>query len=216
MGRVRAYIAASLDGFIAGPRDDIDWLEAPRPPWAPMASGPWSEHPDDAVGYETFIADVGAILMGRRTYDVASGLDIDWPYGDLPVIVATGRPVSDAPATVRPASAPIANLVAEAKDAAGDQDVYIDGGSVIRQALDEGLIDELIVTLHPTVLGAGHPLFAGAEHRHHITVTEVRRYGDGMVQLTLVPAREPRDESPVPEGGGPAADAVAEPPLGLA
>ncbi|MFN3865186.1 MAG: dihydrofolate reductase family protein [Demequina sp.] len=216
MGRVRAYIASSLDGFIAGPRDEIDWLEAPRPVWAPMATGVWAQHSADALGYDAFIAEVGAMLMGRRTYDVVSAFDVDWPYGDLPIIVATGRPLEVAPPTVRPGSAPIANLVAEARDAAGDKDVYIDGGSVIRQALDAGLIDEMTVTVHPTVLGAGRPLFAGAERRHHITVTDVRRYGDGMVQLTLVPAREPRDESPVPEGGGPAADAGGQPPLGLA
>ncbi|MFW7415710.1 dihydrofolate reductase family protein [Demequina sp. SO4-18] len=216
MGRVRAYIASSLDGFIAGPHDDIGWLEAARPEWAPMASGSWADHADDAVSYEAFMTDVGAMLMGRRTFDVVSHFDIDWPYGDLPIIVATGRPLDIAPPTVRPASAPIANLIAEARDAAGDKDVYVDGGSIIRQGLDEGLIDEMIVTIHPTVIGSGRSLFAGAEHRHHITVADVRRYGDGMVQLTLVPAREPRDESPVPDGGGPAADAGAEPPLGLA
>lgn len=213
---MRAYIASSIDGFIAGPRDDIDWLEAPRPAWAPMAAGPWGDHPADALGYDGFIADVGAMLMGRRSYDVVAGMGVEWPYGDLPIIVATGRPLGGAPATVTTASAPIANLVSEAQNAAGGKDVYIDGGSIIRQALDAELIDELIVTLHPTVLGSGHPLFAGAEHRHHITVTDVRRYGDGMVQVTLVPAREPRDESPVPADGGPAPDAGDEPPLGLA
>lgn len=213
---MRAYIASSIDGFIAGPHDDIAWLEAPRPAWAPMASGRWAEQPADALTYDEFFADVGAMLMGRRSYDVVAGLGVEWPYGDVPIIVATGRPLERPQPTVRTASAPIANLVAEARDAAGGKDVYIDGGSVIRQALDGGLIDELAVTLHPTVLGAGHPLFAGAESRHHITVTDVRRYGDGMVQLTMKPAREPRDESPVPVDGGPAADAGAEPPLGLA
>lgn len=216
MGRVRAYIASSIDGFIAGPHDELDWLEAPRPTWAPMAGGAWKSHPADALGYEDFFADVGAMLMGRRTYDVVSRLDIDWPYGETPILVATERPLDGAPPSVRAASGPIANLVAEALEAANGDDVYIDGGSMIRQALDEGLIDELIVTLHPTVLGAGRPLFAGSDRRHHITVTDVRRYGDGMVQLTMTPATAPRDESPVPDGGGPATDAGGEPPLGLA
>lgn len=215
MGRVRVFIASSIDGFIAGPHDDIAWLEAPRPPWAPMASGSWAGAPDDALGFEGFMADVGAILMGRRTFDVVSAMGGDWLYGDTPMLVATGRPLDGAPATVTSASAPIANLIDEALALAGGKDVYVDGGTMVRQALDAQLIDEMIVTLHPTVLGAGHPLFAGAEQRHHITVTDVRRYGDGMVQLTLVPAREPRDERPVPEGGGPA-DAGAELPNGLA
>jgi dihydrofolate reductase len=215
MGRVRVYIASSLDGFIAAPHDDIAWLEAPRPPWAPMADGPWANAAGDALGFDEFMADVGAMLMGRRTFDVVSTMAGAWPYGDTPILVATGRPLDGAPSTVTGASAPIANLIDEARALAQGRDVYVDGGSIIRQALDAGLIDEMVVTQHPTVLGSGHALFAGAEHRHHITVTDVRRYGDGMVQLTLVPAREPRDESPVPEGGGPA-DAGAEPPYGLA
>ena len=215
MGKVRVFIASSIDGFIAGPHDDIAWLEAPRPPWAPMASGRWADAPGDAATYDDFAADVGAILMGRRTFDVVSSMGGDWPYGETPVLVATGRPLEGAPATVRSASAPIANLVDEARALAAGKDVYVDGGSVVRQALDAELIDQAIVTLHPTVLGAGHPLFAGAEQRHHITITDVRRYGDGMVQLTMEPARRPRDERPVPEGGGPA-DAEAELPNGLA
>ncbi|GIG55505.1 dihydrofolate reductase family protein [Demequina activiva] len=215
MGKVRVFIASSIDGFIAGPHDDIAWLEAARPPWAPMASGRWADSPTDALGFDTFMADVGAILMGRRTFDVVSAMGGDWPYGDTPMLVATGRPLEGAPATVTGASAPIANLVDEATRIAGGKDIYVDGGSVVRQALDAELIDEMVVTVHPTVLGAGHALFAGAQSRHHITVADVRRYGDGMVQLTLVPAREPRDERPVPDDGGPA-DADGELPNGLA
>ncbi|WP_144276184.1 dihydrofolate reductase family protein [Demequina sp. NBRC 110053] len=215
MGRIRVFIASSLDGFIAGPHDDIAWLEAPRPEWAPMAGGAWASAPSDALDFDGFMADVGAMLMGRGTYDVVRAMGGSWPYGDTPILVATGRPLTDAPPTVTVASAPIANLIEEARTLAEGKDVYVDGGSIIRQALDADLIDEMTVTLHPTVLGAGHALFAGAEHRRHITVTDVRRYGDGMVQLTLVPAREPRDARPVPEDGGPA-EAPVEPPKGLA
>ncbi|GMA34168.1 dihydrofolate reductase family protein [Demequina litorisediminis] len=159
MSRVLVYCAMSLDGFIAGPGDDIAWLEAPRPSWAPMAQSPWADAPGDAVAYEDFFSGIGAMLMGRRTFDVVHGMG-EWFYGDTPVLVATGRPLPtdrSVPASVSTASAPIANLVAEAQDAAGDKDVYLDGGSLIRQALDADLIDEMIITIHPTVLGAGHP-----------------------------------------------------------
>lgn len=207
MSRVLVYCAMSFDGFIAGPHDDIAWLEAPRPAWAPMAAGTWKTAVTDGIDYDDFFSGIGAMLMGRRTFDVVHGMG-QWFYGDTPVIVATGRPLptdGNMPPSVAGASAPIANLVAEAKEAAGSRDVYLDGGSLIRQALDAGLVDEMIVTLHPTILGAGHPLFAGAERRHMVTVDEVRSYGDGMVQLRMRPAREPRDDSPVPEAGGPAA-----------
>ncbi|MDE0572873.1 dihydrofolate reductase family protein [Demequina sp. B12] len=203
MGLVKAFCAVSLDGFIAAPGDDISWLEADRPEWAPMASGPWSHRPEDAVTFADFYAGVGAMLMGRRTFDVVHDMH-QWFYGDTPVLVATGRPLPHTRPTVTSASAPIANLVAEAQELAGDKDVYLDGGTIIRQALDAGLVDQMIVTVHPTILGAGHPLFAGAEQRHAVTISDVRRFGDGMVQLTMTPAREPSDTSPLPADGGPA------------
>ncbi|WP_083966910.1 dihydrofolate reductase family protein [Demequina globuliformis] len=211
MGEVKVYCAMSVDGFLAGPGDDISWLEADRPSWAPMAAGEWAAVDADAITFADFYAGVGAILMGRRTFDVVHGMN-EWFYGDMPILIATGRPLAQARSTVSSASAPIANLVAEAQELAGDKHVYIDGGSVIRQALDAKLIDEMIVTIHPTILGAGHPLFAGAEQRHAVTVTDVRRYGDGMVQVTMRAAREPEDRSPIPEDGGPA----EETPYGLA
>lgn len=211
MGEVKVYCAMSVDGFLAGPGDDLSWLEADRPVWAPMAADAWAQHDSDGVTFADFFAGVGAILMGRRTFDVVHGMN-EWFYGDMPILIATGRPLPESRPTVRAASAPIANLVAEAQELAGDKDVYVDGGSVIRQALDAELIDEMIVTIHPTILGAGHPLFAGAEQQHSVTVTDVRRYGDGMVQVTMRPARAPEDPSPVPEDGGPA----EETPYGLA
>ncbi|WP_144018604.1 dihydrofolate reductase family protein [Demequina sp. NBRC 110051] len=220
MSRVLVYCAMSVDGFIAGPGDDIAWLEAPRPSWAPTANGPWAEdRATEGVEYDDFFAGIGAMLMGRRTFDVVHGMG-EWFYGDTPVIVATGRPLPPdpgVPASVTTASAPIANLVAEALEAAGERNVYLDGGSLIRQALDADLIDEMVVTIHPTILGAGHPLFAGAEQRHMVTVNEVRRFGEGLVQLVMHPARRPVDHSPVPAYGGPAgADAADAGALGHA
>ncbi|WP_061965345.1 dihydrofolate reductase family protein [Demequina aurantiaca] len=188
-GRVRVYIACSLDGFIADVHDGLDWLTQPRADHGPLASGNWAERPADALQYDDFFRDVGCLLMGRRTYDVVSTFD-EWPYGDTPVIVATSRPLDDAPPTVTTASAPIKNLIAEAHDAAGEKDVYLDGGNLIRQALDADQIDQIIVTQMPTVLGRGHPLFAGADNPRELTVTDVLKFEDGMVQLHLMPVHD--------------------------
>ena len=177
--RVRAYLAMSLDGFIAGPGDDLSWL--PEPPYDDMGS-------PEALSYEEFIADVGALLMGRGTYDVVRGFDVDWPYGNRPVLVATGRELdADPPSTVRRIDGPIESMVAEARSAAGGKDVYIDGGALIRQACDAGLIDEMTVTLAPVALGAGHALFAGLQRRLPLEIAEVHRHLAGMIQLRLVP-----------------------------
>lgn len=182
-GRVRVYIASSLDGFIAGPDDDLSWLTGPD------AANPGGETDTGALTYEAFIADVGALLMGRGTFDVVQGMDA-WHYGDLPVLVATRRELpEDVRSTVRAVSGAIHDLVAEAKDAANGKDVYIDGGNLIRQAAEADLIDDLTITMAPIALGAGHPLFAGMTERYPVEITGHYRYAGGMVQIQARPRR---------------------------
>lgn len=188
-GRVRVYIACSLDGFIADVHDGLEWLTQPRSERAPVASGNWAERRADALGYDDFMRDVGSMLMGRRTYDVVSTFN-EWPYGDTPVIVATSRPIEGARDTVSTASAPIKNLIAEAHDAAQGKDVYLDGGNLIRQALDADQIDQMVITQMPTVLGRGHALFAGTDNPRELTVTDVLKFEDGLVQLHLKPVHD--------------------------
>lgn len=144
--RVRVFLACSLDGFIAGPNDDLSWLP---PPGA------------DDHGYAAFMADVGALLMGRRTYDVVAGFSGPWPYGECPVLVATRRPLTAKAPTVRAVEGSVAELIAVARTTAAGRDVYLDGGDLVRQGLDAGLVDELTLSFVPVVLGAGHSLFAG-------------------------------------------------------
>lgn len=179
-GRVRVFIACSLDGFIAGPGGDLSWLPQPDPD-AP---------PDDAddAGYGAFMDDVGALLMGRATVDAVIGFGVPWPYGDKPVLVATRRPLDPPAPTVRVVSGDIDTLLDQALEAAGGKDVYVDGGAMIRQALDAGRVDHLIVSMVPVVLGSGAPLFAGVAQRHAFTVESQRSIMGGMVQLALTPA----------------------------
>lgn len=182
---LRAYLATSLDGFIAGPQDELDWLEGARPARSPLASGKWQERAVDGLGYDDFIATIGCLLMGRRTYDVTATFPSGWPHRDLPVVVATTRDLGDAPATVTTASGAIEDLVGAARARAGGKDVYIDGGQLVRQALVAGVLDTLVVTVVPTILGAGIPLFAPPMPRIPLTVESVRKYGGGFVQTVF-------------------------------
>jgi dihydrofolate reductase len=175
--RVRVYMACSLDGYIAGPDDDLSWL-AP-PPGAPEPTG--------GLGFEAFMAQVGAMLMGRRTHDVVAAMGV-WPYGDIPVLVTTRRPLTPAAPTVRAQAGDIADLIAAARQAAGERDVYLDGGDLIRQALDAGLVDELVITVVPVLLAGGIRLFDGLAGRTDLTLVSSQPYGH-MVQLTLRPVR---------------------------
>jgi dihydrofolate reductase len=173
MGQVRIYLGCSLDGFIAGPNHELDWLE----------TGVVADAPDEgALGFPEFFAQIGVMLMGRRTWDVLAGFDA-WHYGDTPIWVLTHRPLESARASVRAVSGPIEDIIAEARAAAGDRDVYVDGGELARQALDAGLVDELTLTLVPILLGDGVPLFRGLRARRELVFADPRRYAGGLVQL---------------------------------
>jgi dihydrofolate reductase len=187
--QVRVYIACSLDGFIAGPGDDLSWLPGADPAASSPPEGPSPPADPGALGFDQFMANVGALLMGRRTYDVVAGFGGSWPYGGRPVLVSTRRPLQPVVPAVRSVVGPIAELIGEARAAAAGKDVYIDGGALIRQALDAGLIDHLIVTVVPVVLGEGVPLFAGASRRCPLEFTGHYRFGGGMVQLHARPVR---------------------------
>ena len=178
MSRVRVYIATSLDGFIAGTDDDLSWLPEGDPSAVEGSGG---------VGFHEFLAEVGALLMGRRTYDVLAGFGGEWHYGDRPLLVATHRKLEPIHELVRPVTGDVASLIAQATEAAGGKDIYIDGGNIIRQALDAGLVDDLIITVVPTALGGGIPLFSGTAQRHAFELVSHEPHGAGLIQLHLRP-----------------------------
>lgn len=182
-GRVRVYIATSLDGFIAGPDDDLSWLHGPT------AANRGGDTDPGALTFEAFMADVGAVLMGRGTFEVVRRMDW-WGYGDRPLLVATHRPLGDGVHdTVRAVSGPVRAIVEDARTAANGQDVYIDGGNLIRQAAEADLIDDLTITIAPIALGGGHALFAGMTRRYPLDVTAHHTFDGGMVQIRARPQR---------------------------
>ncbi len=170
-GQIRVFIACSLDGFIAGPSDDLSWLPAPDPA--------------EDYGYAEHMAETAAILMGRTTYDVVRAFDGPWFYGDTPLFVATTRPLGDdVPVpSVQAISGDPVEMIAAVQEQVGDGGIYIDGGVLIRTVLDAGLIDELVVTVVPVILGEGSPLFAGVVRRHELELIHAEAYDTGLVQL---------------------------------
>jgi len=173
--RVRVYIACSLDGFIASDTDDLSWLPAPS-------------DPSDDFGFAAFYAQVGAMLMGRRTNDAVVGFGAEmWMYAERPVLVATRRPLDPIRDTVRAVSGSIEELIAKAKEAAADRDVCIDGGDLIRQALDAALIHEPTITIIPVVLGAGAPLFAGVRQRRSFELVSHEVLDGALLKVTYRP-----------------------------
>ncbi|MBK8014527.1 MAG: dihydrofolate reductase family protein [Deltaproteobacteria bacterium] len=179
MSKVRVFVATSIDGFIAGPNDELDWLSG-------------REGVEDT--FTPFFRQIGALLMGRRTYDVVSTFDGPWPYEETPVLVATNRPLSPDKTSVRRATGTIQEMVADARHLASGRDIYVDGGALIRSALDADLVDELTITLIPVILGTGVPLFAGTKLRHTLDLLGTRPIGGGLVEIRYAP--QPTRTSP--------------------
>jgi dihydrofolate reductase len=180
MPLVRVFVGASLDGFIAGPNDELDWLGA----------GDAASDREVQAAFTSFLAEIGCVLMGRRTYEIACGFAGPWPYGTMPMLIATRRPLPAERAHVTASSGSIEELVARAKQSAGERDVYIDGGQLIRSALDAELVDQITVTIVPVILGAGIPLFAGAAKRHRLRYVTQQLIGGAAVSLRYALQRD--------------------------
>ena len=148
MALTQYLVASSLDGFIADEHDNLDWLLS-------MPGGD-----DDANPYPAFIGQVGAIAMGATTYEWILDHDTGpWPYTQ-PSWVFTHR---DLPirgnADIRLTQAPVPEVHAEMVEAAGGGNLWVvGGGELVGQFLDHDLLDELIVSLTPVLLGSGAPL----------------------------------------------------------
>jgi dihydrofolate reductase len=167
------FCGASLDGFIAGFKGEIEWLD--RPEYASSAP--------PGLSYEDFIASVDTLVMGRNTFDKVLTFN-QWPY-EIPVVVLTTRPL-EVPDHLRGKARPIAlpprDLVAQlASD--GKRHLYVDGGLTIQSFLKERLIHEITVTYLPVLLGAGISLFGTTGVESLLTLLDVNSAGNGFVQV---------------------------------
>ena len=171
--RCSVFIATSLDGFIARPDGNIDWLEKANQ----------SAPPGEDCGYHAFMADVDVLVMGRNTFELVLGFE-GWPYGATRVVVMSRKGLTlpaHVPATVSVSSeapeALVARLTAE-----GARKLYVDGGLVIQSFLAAGLIDELTITHIPVLLGSGKPLFGPLPADVSLQLIRSHAYAFGFVQ----------------------------------
>jgi dihydrofolate reductase len=189
MGKVVYYCAASLDGYIAESDDSIDWLTGYEGSFD--ASEELEAHPMQPGGaYERFYDGVGALVSGSVTYDwildhMQAGAA--WPYAGKPYWVLSSRDLrlpADAAGKVQVVSARPGELIGELRDAAGERDIWIiGGGNVASQFSNDGLLDEVHVTVVPVVLGDGKPLFDGRIASGPLQLLGRRVFGNGMVEL---------------------------------
>ncbi len=168
--KASVFIAASLDGFIARQDGDIDWLGEP-------------EEDGDDHGFTAFMDSVDMLVMGRNTFEKVLSFGVEWPYAK-PVIVLTSRPLeipSDLVGRVESMAGTPAEIV-EALEARGAGHLYIDGGKTIQAFLDAGIIQRLIITRIPILLGEGIPLFGPLANDIRLRHITTQTCSGGMVQ----------------------------------
>ncbi len=164
---ISVFVGTSLDGFIARPDGTFDFL--------PPDGG-------EPHGYDELIASVDAIVMGCKTFETVLAL-APWPYGNKRVVVLSSRPVDLSAVSggvVEQMSGPPAQIVAKLA-ASGAHNLYIDGGITIQEFLRAGLIQRLVITRVPVLIGEGIPLFGtlpGDVRLHHVAT---RQYPSGLV-----------------------------------
>jgi len=165
---VSVFVGTSVDGFIARPNGDLDFL--------PEGGG-------EPHGYNEFIASVDAIVIGRKTFEKILTFGA-WPYGDKRVVVLSSRPV-DLSATgggvVEQMAGPPADIVSRLA-VRGAQHLYVDGGVTIQGFLRAGLIQRLIITRVPVLIGEGVPLFGSLPRDIRLRHVSTRHYPSGLVQ----------------------------------
>jgi dihydrofolate reductase len=173
MTTFHAFLGCSLDGFIAAPGGELQWLSD------------FDERLGD-TGFDEFFASVDALVMGRVTYETMRGFDPQF-YRGLPIhVLSTTLPPGPQPAfgasvvTVHPHI----SSVRAALDKAGVRRAYADGGRTVQAFLGAGLLTDIVITRVPVLIGEGIPLFGPLASPLHAALEDTRRLDAGAVQST--------------------------------
>jgi dihydrofolate reductase len=165
---VSVFVGTSVDGFIARLNGEFDFLPA----------GGGEPH-----GYEEFMASVDVLVIGRNTFEAVLKLH-PWPYGKKRVVVLSGKPVDLSAVRggiVKLIAGPPAEIVSKLA-ASGGHNLYVDGGITVQRFLRAGLVQRLIITRVPVLIGEGIPLFGTLARDVRLRHVATRQYASGLVQ----------------------------------
>jgi dihydrofolate reductase len=172
MGKVFTHMTMSLDGYIAEPDDQVgelfDWYEAGEVPVASRSEDiAFDVDEASAEALRELIENAGALVSGRRLFDIANGWNDTHPSGAPVVVVTHSAPANAAERWPRTAFVEgVGAAIAKAREIAGDKDVTIASANVTQQALDLGLVDEVCVSLVPVLFGEGIAYFSKLDRGH--------------------------------------------------
>ena len=172
------YIAASLDGFIARKDGNLDWLdEIPNPG-------------KDDFGFNEFMQKIDAVVMGKNTYEKVMTFK-KWPYlKPVFILSSTIKSIPDELKKKVEIMKGNPKHILDSLSDAGFNNFYIDGGATIRNFLKEDLIDELIITRIPVLLGDGIPLFQTLPHELKFEHVKTDVYNNGLVKSHYIKKRD--------------------------
>ena len=181
MLKCSAYIATSVDGYIATHDGGVEWLENA----GSEESG--DREPVGDCGFAAYMASVDCMIMGRKCMEKIASFELtpeQWPYGDIPIFVLSNTvksPPESLGDRVKMYSGDFPALTQQlASD--GYNHAYIDGGATITSFINLGLLDEMCVTQIPVLLGAGLPLFGNIERQIKLENAEATVFSNDFIQ----------------------------------
>lgn len=171
MRKIKLYIAASIDGYIADIGGGLDWLSA-----YPITT-------ELNYGYDEFFNSVDTVLMGGRTYRDILNMDVIYPYKDKISYIITRNKMNSPKEDIHFISDNIIERVSELKKQEGKDIWLVGGGEIISILLDNDLIDEIIITIIPMILGAGIPLFPNTAKETTWKLHNTHSYSNNVLQV---------------------------------
>lgn len=174
MGKVILYIATSLNGFIARPDGNLDWLTSVPPP----ESG-------GNYGYSELLSRINTVIMGRKTYQEVLKMDIDWPYSEFTTYIATTQPdINIQTPETYILKDNLKETVLHLKHTS-DKDIWlVGGGQLITAFIQQDLLDMMIITIVPKIIEEGIPLFAQKPKETTWKLAGIQTFDTGLVNLT--------------------------------
>lgn len=176
---VSVFIGTSVDGFIARPNGALDFL--------PEGGG-------EPHGYNEFMASVDALVIGRNTFETVLAFP-EWPYGTKRVVVLSSRPLDFSAArgaVIEQMAGSPAEIVSNLAKT-GAHNLYVDGGITIQRFLRAGLIQRLIITRVPVLIGEGIPLFGALPRDLRLHHVATQHYPSGLVKTEYEIVNDPEN-----------------------
>jgi dihydrofolate reductase len=155
----------SADGFIASPDGEFDWL-----------------YTDQDYGIAEFMSEIDCTVMGRKSYEIIAKYDKDFFSANENIVFTSSNP-RNSQGNLRFTNENPVDVVRELKQKPGKSIWLVGGGMLAGALLDAGLIDELLFSYHPVVLGNGIPLFRSSGGMQFFETTDVKNFSTGLVQV---------------------------------